>query len=325
VSDQQPETPVEPTGGVLGALRNRVSANVGRVVVGQQRPLDLILVALSVGGHVLLEGVPGTAKTLLARSVAASLGIDFRRAQFTPDMLPSDLTGTMTLRDGDLVFRPGPVFTNILLADEINRTPPKTQSALLEAMGEGQVTIEGTGRRLADPFLVIATQNPIEYEGTYPLPEAQLDRFLVKVDVGYPEADQELAMLTQARSGLHSVELDRLIPVAGPADIAAARAEVDATIVSESIVSYVGSIIRSTRTLPSVEVGASPRAGVHLLTAAKATARLFGRDFVTPDDVAWVVSSVVAHRLVLTPEAELDRYRPADAVTTALQTVPVPR
>jgi len=309
----------------LGELRRRLSAAVGEVVIGQQKPLDLILVALSVGGHCLLEGVPGVAKTLLARSVAAALGVEFRRAQFTPDMLPTDLTGTMTLRDGDLVFRQGPIFTNILLADEINRTPPKTQAALLEAMAEQQVSVEGISRPLADPFIVIATQNPIEYEGTYPLPEAQLDRFTVKIDMTYPEPADEDAILGQSRKGLHTVAFSSVPEVASSADVATARAEVDATKITDELITYIGDIIRQTRQLPSVEIGASPRAGVHLLVVSKAVARLFGRDFVTPDDVAWAAQPVLSHRLVLTAEAELDRYSSDSAVAAAMAAVPVPR
>jgi MoxR-like ATPase len=310
---------------VLSSLRARLHDEVTKVVVGQDEALDALLVALAVGGHALLEGVPGVAKTLLASTFSRALGLDFSRAQFTPDLLPSDLTGTMTLRDRELVFRPGPVFTNVLLADEINRTPPKTQAALLEAMQEHQVTIDGDAHPLPDPFLVVATQNPIEYEGTYPLPEAQLDRFLVKILVGYPDDAQELALLGLARRGLEPTALADVHPVVGADDVAAARAEVDATAVSGEVAGYVTALIRQTRTLPSVEVGASPRAGVHLLAAAKASARLWGRHYVIPDDVIRVAPSVLRHRLVLRPEAELDRITPDIAVANAISAVPVPR
>ncbi|MEJ7892104.1 MAG: MoxR family ATPase [Solirubrobacteraceae bacterium] len=306
-------------------LHDAVAAEVGRVVVGQQEAIAALLAAAALGGHVLLEGPPGTAKTLMAGAVARALGVDFRRAQFTPDMLPSDLTGTMTLRGGDLVFHEGPVFTNLLLADEINRTPPKTQAALLEAMQERQVSVEGRPRPLPDPFLVVATQNPIEYEGTYPLPEAQLDRFLVKVDVGYPGEDEELAMLGLQRSGVGPGRLEDIRPVASADALRTARAQVDATRVTGEVAAYLVAVVRRTRVLPSVTLGASPRAATHLLGAAKAAARLAGRDFVTPDDVSRMAAPVLAHRLVLTPEAELDRFRPADAVRTALAEVPVPR
>jgi MoxR-like ATPase len=310
---------------LLAPLRDRVAAEVGKVVIGQDRVVGAVLSSLAVGGHVLLEGVPGVAKTLLAQAVSRSLGIEFRRVQFTPDMLPSDITGTMTLRDRELVFRPGPVFTNVLLADEINRTPPKTQAALLEAMQEGQVSVDGLARLLPDPFLVIATQNPIEYEGTYPLPEAQLDRFVMRIDIGYPDEAQEIAMLRLAHHGVAPATLDDVAPVASAADLAAVRAEVDATRVTDEVVGYVAALTRQTRLVPSVALGASPRAAVHLLAVAKAVARMAGRDFVTPDDVAGVAVPVLHHRLVLRPEAELERYSVDDAVATALAAVPVPR
>jgi MoxR-like ATPase len=309
----------------MKALHDAVAAEVGKVVVGQEETLEDVLAAVALGGHVLLEGVPGVAKTLLAGAVARALGVEFRRLQFTPDMLPSDVTGTMALRGGELVFRPGPVFANVVLADEINRTPPKTQAALLEAMQEGQVTVDGEPHPLPDPFLVLATQNPVEYEGTYPLPEAQRDRFLVHVDVGYPSADEERAMLRLARRGLTPTALEDVRPVADAEALRAARAEVDATEVSDEVVGYVVALVRRTRELPSVTLGASPRAAVHLLAAAKAAARLAGRGYVTPDDVARMAPAVLRHRLVLTPEAELERVTPGNAIRTALEDVPVPR
>ena len=306
-------------------LRDRIRAEVGKVVVGQEEAVDDLVCALLVSGHVLLEGVPGVAKTLLANATARALGLDFRRVQFTPDMLPSDLTGTMTLRGGELVFRPGPVFTSVLLADEINRTPPKTQAALLEAMQERQVTVEGEPRPLPDPFLVLATQNPIEYEGTYPLPEAQLDRFLLKVEIGYPEEDAEKVVLRMRRAGVAPATLVDVQPAVTLEELREAQRDVDATGVSDEVVDYVAAIVRRSRELPSVEVGASPRAGVHLLAAAKARARLAERGYVTPDDVAEAAPSVLRHRLVLRPEAELERFSADDAVTAVLQSVPVPR
>jgi len=264
-------------------------------------------------------------KTLLANATARALGIRFRRLQFTPDMLPSDVTGTMALREGELRFRPGPVFANVLLADEINRTPPKTQAALLEAMQEGQVTVDGEAHPLPDPFVVVATQNPVEYEGTYPLPEAQRDRFLVRVDLGYPEEAAERAMLAMGRRGLVPATLEDVRPVAGADDLRAVRDQVDATAVGDEVAAYVVAIVRRTRELPSVSLGASPRAAVHLLGASKAAARLAGRDYVTPDDVVRMAVSVLHHRLVLTPEAELERFTADAAVRNALDAVPVPR
>jgi MoxR-like ATPase len=306
-------------------LHERLAGEVGKVVVGQDAVVRGVVIGLAVSGHVLLEGPPGVAKTLLASAVARALGLEFRRVQFTPDMLPSDLTGTSTLRAGELAFRPGPVFTNLLLADEINRTPPKTQAALLEAMQEGQVSADGASRPLPDPFLVVATQNPIEYEGTYPLPEAQLDRFLMKIEVGYPDEGGELRMLGLARAGVRPSSLQDVEVVAGADDVRAARAAVDAVSVAEEVAAYVVAVVRRTRDLPSVALGASPRAAVHLLVAAKAAAALAGRAFVTPDDVAVLAGPVLEHRIVLRPEAELERYDAAAAVRTALESVPVPR
>jgi MoxR-like ATPase len=245
--------------------------------------------------------------------------------------MPADITGTEILqsdesgRRRDLVFHRGPVFANLILADEINRTPPKTQAALLEAMQEGQVTIEGTPHPLGDSFLVIATQNPIEYEGTYPLPEAQLDRFLLKIEIGYPDEEGEKAILRLRHRGVRSAPVDAVGVVLGRDELQAARAEVDATGVSDEVVDYVCAIVRRTRELPSVELGASPRAAVHLLAASKARARLAGRGYVTPDDVVEAAPSVLRHRIVLRPEAELDRYRPDDAIETVLRTLDVPR
>ena len=309
----------------MNELRDRIVREVRKVVVGQDHVVDVLLAGTAVGGHVLLEGVPGVAKTLLANAFARAIGVGFRRVQFTPDMLPSDLTGTMTLRAGELVFRPGPVFTNLLLADEINRTPPKTQAALLEAMQERQVSVDGIARPLPEPFLVVATQNPIEYEGTYPLPEAQLDRFMARLDVGYPAATDEAAMLRLAHRGVAPATLDDVQTVTTPAELLALRDLVDATTVADPIVGYVVALVRRTRELPSVALGASPRAAVHLLAAAKAAARLAGRAFVIPDDVAAVAPAVLRHRITLRPEAELENYRADDAVAAAIASVPVPR
>ena len=323
--DAEAEPPNDTGGEVMRELHDAVAAEVAKVVVGQRETVATLLAASALGGHVLLEGPPGVAKTLIANAFARALGVEFRRVQFTPDMLPSDLTGNVTLRGGELAFRRGPVFTNVLLADEVNRTPPKTQAALLEAMQEGQVSVEGRPEALPDPFLVVATQNPLEYEGTYALPEAQLDRFLVKLNVGYPSAEEELGMLGLARSGVASGDLDAVRPVAGADALREARAQVDATRVEEEVARYVVDVVRRTRELPSVELGASPRAAVHLLGAARAAARLAGRDYVTPDDVTTMARPVLAHRLLLRAEAEIERYSAADAIETALGAVTVPR
>ena len=306
-------------------LYERVRGQVATVVIGQDEVVAQVMAACVAGGHVLLTGPPGVAKTLLARTFAKALGVRFTRAQFTPDMLPSDLTGTMVLRGAELTFRPGPVFTNILLADEINRTPPKTQAALLEAMQEGHVSIDAESHALPSPFLVIATQNPIEYEGTYPLPEAQLDRFLLSVEVDYPSAESELAMLAQPRTTLEPATFAQVQTVGSADDLLAARRTLAETSVSDEVAAYVVAVVRRTRELPSVSLGASPRAAVHLLQAARATARLAGRAFVTPDDVVACAGVVLAHRLVLSPDAELERFSARDAVNAALADVPVPR
>jgi len=309
----------------VSGLRERTRQEVAKVAAGHVEVVDHLVAAAVVGGHVLLEGVPGVAKTLIANAVARALGLPFRRVQFTPDMLPSDLTGTMALERGELEFRPGPVFTSVLLADEVNRTPPKTQSALLEAMQEQQVTVGGDTHPLPDPFLVVATQNPIEYEGTYPLPEAQLDRFLFRVDVGYPEEEEERTMLTLPHRGVSPAGLGDIKTVTSADELREIRGQVDAIGVSEEVGTYIVALVRRTRDLPSVSLGASPRAAVHLLAAARASAWLADRSFVTPDDVAQMAYPGLRHRLILTPEAELEHYRPEAAIDAALQAVPVPR
>ena len=300
---------------------------VAKIVVGQEGTLSGLVAALLVRGHVLLEGVPGVAKTLLAKTVAAALALEFRRVQFTPDLMPSDVIGQTIYeqRTGEFRFREGPLFTNLLLADEINRTPPKTQAALLEAMEERQVSVDGQSRPLPTPFLVVATQNPIEYEGTYPLPEAQLDRFLFKLVVGYPSAEQEVAVLARHDEGLDPHQLSSVRRVAGAADLEAARLEVDALRVDPIVQAYIVALARATRDSPSLRLGVSPRGATMLLHAAKAWAWLSGRAFVTPDEVKAMAKPTLRHRIQIRPEVELEGVT-ADAVLDGiLATVPVPR
>ncbi len=326
--DTDPE-PAPPTSSdprqPIFALREEVA----KVVVGQEGTLSGVVAALLVRGHVLLEGVPGTAKTLLVKAVAAALDLEFKRVQFTPDLMPSDVIGQVIFepREGSFRFREGPVFTNLLLADEINRTPPKTQAALLEAMEERQVSIEGVTHRLPEPFVVVATQNPVEYEGTYPLPEAQLDRFLFKLLVGYPTQAQEEEVLARHDQGLdpHDVTGAGVRPVATAADLAVARDAIQGIRVEEPVRGYIVSLVRATRESPSLALGVSPRGATGLLHAAKAWAWLAGRDFVTPDEVKAVVKPTLRHRVMLRPEVELEGATPDGVLDGILASVPVPR
>ncbi|MFJ3980252.1 AAA family ATPase [Streptomyces sp. NPDC090021] len=309
----------------LEALRTEI----GKAVVGQDSAVTGLVVALLCRGHVLLEGVPGVAKTLLVRALAASLELDAKRVQFTPDLMPGDVTGSLVYdaRTAGFSFQDGPVFTNLLLADEINRTPPKTQSSLLEAMEERQVTVDGTPRKLPEPFLVAATMNPVEYEGTYPLPEAQLDRFLLKLTVPLPSREDEIGVLSRHAAGFDPRDLKAagIRPVAGPAQLEAAREAVSRVSVSHEIAGYVVDICRATRESPSLVLGVSPRGATALLATARAWAWLTGRDYVTPDDVKALSLPTLRHRVQLRPEAEMEGVT-ADAVITAiLSHVPVPR
>ncbi|KAB2811991.1 AAA family ATPase [Pimelobacter simplex] len=309
-----------------------VRDEVAKAVVGQEAAVSGLLVALLCGGHVLMEGVPGTAKTLLVRTLAASLDVQTRRVQFTPDLMPGDITGSLVIdsaagRVGELSFREGPIFTNLLLADEINRTPPKTQSALLEAMEEGQVSADGVTRPLPRPFLVAATQNPVEFEGTYPLPEAQLDRFLLKVVLPVPPRDDEITILTRHAGGFdpRDVAGAGVRAVASGADIEAGQVAVRGVQVSPEVAGYIVDIARATRQSPSLSLGVSPRGATALLRAARAWAWLSGRDFVTPDDVKALTQATLAHRLGVRPEAELEGVDVAQVLASAVASVPVPR
>lgn len=325
--------PPPPAGGNGDdALRERLLAvrqEVAKAVVGQDAAVSGLLVALLCGGHVLMEGVPGTAKTLLVRTLAQSLSVQTRRVQFTPDLMPGDITGSLVIDStaGQLSFREGPIFTNLLLADEINRTPPKTQSALLEAMEEGQVSADGVTRPLPRPFLVAATQNPVEFEGTYPLPEAQLDRFLLKVVLPIPPRDDEVTILSRHAAGFdpRDVAGAGVRAVASGDDIAAAQAAVRTVQVSPEVAAYIVDIARATRQSPSLSLGVSPRGATALLRAARAWAWLSGRDFVTPDDVKALAQAALVHRLGLRPEAELEGVDVAQVLASAIASVPVPR
>ncbi len=308
----------------LSALSSRILDEVERAVIGKREALELITLGILGDGHVLLEDFPGLAKTLIARSVAQTTTLQFSRIQFTPDLMPSDVTGSSIFnqRSSDFEFRAGPIFTNLLLADEINRAPPKTQAALLEAMQERQVTIEGVTHPLARPFLVLATQNPIEYEGTYPLPEAQLDRFLLRLGVGYPEREDEWQMLSRRiEREMDEIELEPVVD--GPTLLAMQRA-LEQVHVSEQVGLYMVDLVNATRSSTRVQVGSSPRGTLALLKLSRGRAALRGRDFVTPDDVKAVAVPALAHRLTLRPELWVQRISGEDLVREALDSVPTP-
>jgi len=308
----------------VGRISNAVVDEVEKAVVGKRDALELLLLGLLADGHVLLEDFPGLAKTLMARSFAQVCSMDFSRIQFTPDLMPSDVTGSSIFnqRDADFQFRPGPIFANLLLADEINRAPPKTQAALLEAMQERQVTTEGETRRLGPPFLVIATQNPIEYEGTYPLPEAQLDRFLLRMSVGYPGRDDEWRVLAE-RAERRTDEVE-LAPVVDRETLLAMQLACEDVFVSESVGLYMVDVVAATRNAPSIQVGASPRGSLALMKLSRCRAALDGRDYVTPDDVKAIAVPALAHRLTLRPELWVQRISAEDVVRERLATVATP-
>ncbi len=316
-------------GAALRAQLAGVRAEVGKAVVGQDAAVTGLVIALLCRGHVLLEGVPGVAKTLLVRALAASLALDTKRVQFTPDLMPGDVTGSLVYdaRTAEFSFREGPVFTNLLLADEINRTPPKTQASLLEAMEERQVSVDGVPRPLPDPFVVVATQNPVEYEGTYPLPEAQLDRFLLKLLLPVPPRGQEIEVLERHAHGFDPRNLAGagLRPVAGADELAAARAQVALVGVAPEVLGYVVDVVRATRESPSLSLGVSPRGATALLATSRAWAWLSGRAYVTPDDVKALAHPTLRHRVQVRPEAELEGVTAETVLDTVLASVPVPR
>ena len=310
-------------------LIEAVREEAAKAVVGQDELIGQFLIALLVGGHVLLEGVPGVAKTLSSRTLAHTLSATFKRIQFTPDLMPSDVTGTSVFdaRTSEFSLRKGPIFTDILLADEINRTPPKTQAALLEAMQERRVTIDGVGHELSPLFTVLATQNPIDYEGTYPLPEAQVDRFVMKVLVSYPRPDEEMALLERVHAGFDGHDLQKVgvRAVASPEQLMAARAAVRKVLVSEGMIRYIFSLVERTRNLATLTLGASPRAGIALLECSKALAAMNGRDYIIPEDVKTVALPVLRHRLLLRAESEMEGLKSDDVIRSILGAVEVPR
>ncbi|MGG7573479.1 AAA family ATPase [Streptomyces sirii] len=318
-----------PTADRARASLEDLRTEIAKAVVGQDPAVTGLVVALLCRGHVLLEGSPGVAKTLLVRALSTALELDTKRVQFTPDLMPSDVTGSLVYdaRSAEFSFQPGPVFTNLLLADEINRTPPKTQASLLEAMEERQVTVDGTARPLPEPFLVAATQNPVEYEGTYPLPEAQLDRFLLKLTVPLPARNDEIDILTRHAAGFSPRDLGAagLRPVASAADLDAAREAVAKTSVSPEVTGYIVDICRATRESPSLALGVSPRGATALLSTSRAWAWLTGRDYVTPDDVKALALPTLRHRVQLRPEAEMEGVTADSVINAVLAHLPVPR
>ncbi|MEZ0452112.1 AAA family ATPase [Sphingobacterium thalpophilum] len=305
----------------------QVKAEVKKVIVGQDELLDMLLISILASGHALIEGLPGVAKTLSAKLIARTISSDFKRIQFTPDLMPSDVTGSsiLDLKTNEFEFRKGPIFANIVLIDEINRAPAKTQAALFESMAERQVSVDGNTYGLPVPFVVFATQNPIEHEGTYRLPEAQLDRFLFKINVNYPELEQELQILREHHAQQAVNKEDQVGTVISAAEIASFQRLIKSIFVHEELLTYIAQVIIKTRTNPSLTLGASPRASIALLESAKASAALNGRDFVTPEDIRRVAPAVLGHRVMLTPEREMEGFTTAYVIDQILNTVDIPR
>ncbi|HRX16888.1 MAG TPA: MoxR family ATPase [Spirochaetota bacterium] len=315
------------TAEMASELLIKIKNNIAKAITGQSESVDLILTAMIAKGHILLEGVPGVAKTLLAKTFAASLGLTYSRIQFTPDLMPSDITGTSVFNPKNLefTFQHGPVFAQTVLIDEINRSPAKTQAALFEAMQEQQVTADGSEYALPEPFLVIATQNPIEYEGTYRLPEAQLDRFLFKIVVGYPSLDEETTILRNSHDRGFTKAEKNISSVISESEIKQIRSLAEKAVVSEKLIEYTAQIIQATRSESKLYLGASPRAGVALLNGAKAYAVIQGRDYVLPEDIQTILLPTLAHRVVLSPETEMEGQTIEDVLSIILKRIPVPR
>lgn len=329
-----PETPpVTDTPAVTSATEpvmlraERVKHEIGRVIVGQEDMLDLLLIALFTGGHVLLEGVPGIAKTLTAKLLARTVRTDFSRIQFTPDLMPADVVGTpvFNMKTSEFQFKPGPIFSNVVLIDEINRAPAKTQAALFEVMEEKQVTVDGTTYKMSDPFFVVATQNPIEQEGTYKLPEAQLDRFLFKIILNYPDLSEEKSILRRFQNDFSGVLRETVNAALTPDEVADCQRIIEKVYIREELLDYIATIVHSTRHNADLFLGASPRASLAMMKAAKAMAAMSGRDFVTPDDIRYVTFPVLNHRVILTPEREMEGFTTRDIIDDLLKKVEVPR
>lgn len=304
-----------------------IKTEIGQVIIGQYKMVDLLLIGLLCDGHILIEGVPGVAKTLTAKLIAKIIDADFSRLQFTPDLMPSDVVGTSVFnpREGDFKFKAGPIFSNIVLIDEINRAPAKTQAALFEVMEERQVTIDGISYQMRYPFLVLATQNPIEQEGTYRLPEAQLDRFLFKIEVGYPTLQDEINILNRQQGKTQSQMIEGIRKLLSPQDIQHYRSQVQSIIIEPKLVEFIARIVHETRNNPALYLGASPRASLAILRSAKANAAIKGRDFVTPEDIVEMAPHVLRHRIILTPEKEMEGVTADDLIETILKAIEVPR
>ena len=305
------------------SIRNEI----GKVIIGQHKMLDLLMIGLLCDGHILIEGVPGVAKTLTAKLVAKIIDVDFSRIQFTPDLMPSDVVGTSVFnpKEGEFYFKPGPVFSNIILIDEINRAPAKTQAALFEVMEERQVTVDGVTHEMRFPFIILATQNPVEQEGTYRLPEAQLDRFIFKIDVQYPTLQEEIGILNNQHGSTQTELLKQVNKIVSVSDILEYRAIIQAIIVEPRLIEFIAKIVVETRNNPALYLGASPRASLAILRASKANAALKGRDFVTPEDIVEMATPVLRHRIILTPEKEMEGVTADDLIESILKEIEVPR
>jgi len=304
-----------------------IREEIGKVIIGQHSMVDLLLIGLLCDGHILIEGVPGVAKTLTAKLMARIINVDFSRLQFTPDLMPSDVLGTSVFnpKEGEFTFKAGPIFSNIVLIDEINRAPAKTQAALFEVMEERQVTVDGSTHIMRYPFLVLATQNPIEQEGTYRLPEAQLDRFLFKIEVNYPTLEEEIKILTEQQGKTQFEMLEGVKKILSPADIQQYRSLVQSIIIEQKLVAFIARIVHETRNNPALYLGASPRASLAILRSAKANAAIKGRDFVTPEDIVEMAPHVLRHRIILTPEKEMEGITADDLIDNILKSIEVPR